>query len=89
MAFESCFYRFNLSGIIITGGLNGQWTSTTYIMHELTSVEVLNPDLSPSSCSLPKLPEGIYGHTQTGLTACGGNIYGSFSSSCVTLSGGS
>ena len=36
------------------------------------------------SCSPPELPEGRRGHTQTGLTACGG--YGSGARSCVTLS---
>ena len=68
-------YRFNLSGIIITGGYDTR-----------TSIEVLDPDVSPSSCSLPQLPEGRFGHTLTGLTACGG--YGSAATrrSCVTLS---
>ena len=77
-----------MSGIIITGGWI--WDNSS------SSVEVLDPDLSPSSCSLPQLPEGISGHTQTGLTACGGGGsvdsggFGSLATlrSCVTLSGG-
>ena len=77
-SFGSCHYWFNLSGIIIT---SGDFPSST---------EVLELDLSPSSCSLPPLTgRRDDGHTQTGLTACGGSWNEAASKrSCVTLSGG-
>ena len=51
-------------GIIITGsgGIDDQISS---------SVEVLKSDGSPL-CSLPSLPYPTWGHTQHGLTSCGG-----------------
>ena len=67
-------------GIIITGGINGSGA--------LTSVELLKADGSPSSCSLPPLPEGRRVHSQTGLTACGGYDSDDIKRSCVTLSAG-
>ena len=70
-----CFINY-LSGIIITGGGNSSDTGT--------SAEVWKNDiLFPSSCSTPPLPEYRFGHTQTGLKACGG---GGDDRSCVTLS---
>ena len=70
-----------LSGIILTGSNSGGASTT--------SVEVWKTDIVfPSSCSLPRLPEGRYGHTQTGLTACGGGGSDATWRSCVTLSGG-
>merc|ERR1711963_454256 len=49
-------------GIIITGGGGGS--------AGITSVEVI---LSNSTlCTLPPLPEARHGHSQSGLTACGG-----------------
>ena len=48
-------------------------------------MEVLHSDGSPW-CSLPNLPKHRYGHTQTGLEACGG--WGSQMATCVRFSGG-
>ena len=45
----------------MSGGLDGS----------SSSVELLHSDGSPW-CSLPDLPEGRQGHSQTGLEACGG-----------------
>ena len=46
----------------MTGGVDAD----TYY---LSSVEVFS---TKTSCSLPSLPERISGHSQTGLTQCGG-----------------
>ena len=52
------------------------------------SVELLHSDGTPW-CSLPDLPETRYGHTQTGLEACGGGSSSSPQTTCVRLSGDS
>ena len=56
--------KYIFLGIIITGsgGRDGQISS---------SVEVLKSDGTPL-CSLPSLPYPTWGHTQHGLTTCGG-----------------
>merc|ERR1711963_130229 len=59
--------------LIITGG--------SYNDDRLSSVEVYHPGTN-TSCTLPSLPEEIAGHSQDGLTQCGG--YGS-TKSCHTL----
>ena len=75
-----------MSGIIITGGEDPLVKN---------AVELMKPDVFFGSCSLPQLPEGRRYHTQTGLTACGGDDYNgggdydAIRKSCVTLSGGS
>ena len=51
------------------------------------SVELLLDDGTPW-CSLPDLPEGRRGHTQTRLVACGGDVT-SVRTSCVTFTDGS
>ena len=75
-------YNDDNLAIIVTGGSPGR------VSGALTSVEVLHSDGSPW-CSLPDLPEARFGHTQTGLEACGGSdSSGMTETTCVTLSGG-
>ena len=50
----------------------------------IISVELIRED--GSTCTLPSLPQGRWGHTQVGLEVCGGQ--GSLTS-CVTFSDGS
>ena len=68
------------AAIIVTGGVPSESAGT--------SVELLHSDGTPW-CSLPDLPETRYGHTQTGLEACGGGSSSSPQTTCVRLSGDS
>ena len=68
------------AAIIVTGGVPSESAGT--------SVELLHSDGS-LWCSLPDLPETRYGHTQTGLEACGGGSSSSPQTTCVRLSGDS
>ena len=82
------FYKFSVpyymmtlhAAIIVTGGSprSSVWTT----------VELLHSDGSPW-CKLPNLPEYRYGHTQTGLEACGGDGSSGTRTTCVRFSGGS
>ena len=58
------FFFPYLPGIILTGsgGREGERSK---------SVEILRSDGTPL-CSLPDLPYDLWGHTQNGLTTCGG-----------------
>ena len=68
---------FSAEGIIITGGGGGSAGKT--------SVEVI---LSNSTlCTLPPLPERRHRHTQSGLTACGGDDSPT-ADTCTTFSNG-
>ena len=68
---------FSAEGIIITGGGGGS--------AGITSVEVI---LTNSTlCTLPPLPEGRYRHSQSGLTACGGQD-SQAQDTCTTFSNG-
>ena len=58
--------NINIPALIITGGWNDD---------DLRSVEVFIPGTS-TTCSLPSLPQNTHGHTQDGLSQCGGE-YGS------------
>ena len=64
------------AAIIVTGGTHGA-----------RSAELLHGNGS-SWCSLPDLPEVRYGHTQTGLEACGSFRAATTKTTCVRLSGG-
>ena len=69
---------FSAEGIIITGGGGGS--------AGITSVEEVI--LSNSTlCTLPPLPEGRYRHSQSGLTACGGQD-STAQDTCTTFSNG-
>ena len=73
--------RNNETGIILTGS-KGQ-TQDGIKQLGGKSVEVLHPDGSPW-CVLPDLKVETYGHSQSGLTACGGQKSQRL---CYTLSG--
>ena len=64
----------NISVILISGGVNSG-----------TSVELLYTNGS-RICSLPSLPFTKYQHSQTGLTACGGEGDSAAWTTCHTLS---
>ena len=64
------------TGIIITG-------SGGHVGDRSSSVEVLNADGTPL-CSLPDLPYLTWGHTQHGLTTCGG-AHGILRRRCYTF----
>ena len=66
-----------IAAIIVTGGTHGS-----------KSAELLHGNGS-YWCSLPDLPEVRYGHTQTGLEACGSFRAATTKTTCVRLSGGS
>ena len=68
------------AAIIVTGGVPSKSAGI--------SVELLHSDGTPW-CSLPDLPQPRYGHTQTGLEACGGGSSSSPQTTCVRLSGDS
>ena len=65
-----------IAAIIVTGGTHGS-----------RSAELLHGNGS-YWCSLPDLPEVRYGHTQTGLEACGSFRAATTKTTCVRLSGG-
>ena len=67
--------------VLVTGG-NSHGSSTKE--WALPSVELLNLDGS-FMCMLPSLPKPRWGHTQTGLVACGG-FWGSNEKDCLTFS---
>ena len=70
-------YPLLFSVILVSGGFNSDaWKS----------VEVLYTN-GTSYCTLPDIPGDRYGHTQDGLTACGGDDAG-MEDNCVTLSNG-
>ena len=64
------------SAIIVTGG-----------NPNTTSVEILKTDGTPW-CTLIDFPGDRFGHTQSGLTACGGSIDSGCGKSCVTFDNG-
>ena len=67
------------SVIIITGGKTGTGEPT---------VELLDED-GTLICNLPNLPDERFGHTQTGLMACGGGNRTYSISTCLTFQNGS
>ena len=64
-----------VSAVLITGGSGKEIMRTS---------EIYNP-LTNTSCSLPKLPQGRYFHTQDGDLTCGGG-YESTKGTCVKWS---
>ena len=75
-------FSFVLSAIIITGGRTGHG-----VEDETTIVQLLHQN-GTLICSLPSLPEAIFGHTQNGLVACGGGNYSQYRSICFTFQNG-
>ena len=67
------------SVIIITGGKTGTGEPTVELLDEHGTL----------ICNLPNLPEERFGHTQTGLIACGGDHQSHGISTCLTFQDGS
>ena len=72
---------FITAGIIISGGYGGDSAGSS---GSLSSVELIRED--GSSCNLPPLPTATYGHSLSGLVACGGQHT---KRTCSTFSDGS
>ena len=78
------YVLLHISVVLVTGGIgegHGGWE------HNLKSVELLNMDGS-WNCPMPPLPKHRYGHTQTGLVACGGGNYAGTAKTCDTFKTG-
>ena len=67
------------SVIIITGGKTGTGEPTVELLDEHGTL----------ICNLPNLPDERFGHTQTGLIACGGDHQSHGISTCLTFQDGS
>ena len=70
-------FRSLILGVLVSGGSNGGAEM---------SIEMYIPG-SDTTCSLPRMPEGRYFHTQDGTLACGGgSSIGSTMSTCIKWS---
>ena len=81
--FKNLIKQIVFSVVLLTGGFRVKGHSGFHVK----STSIYNP-VTKKICSLPKLPEGRWEHSQDGGLACGGTNTNSLQTTCVKWSSG-